>query len=103
METIRVLRHPGDRVAEITLNRPEAMNSISTELAGELTRACAEIATTPEIRAVVLSAAGDRAFCAGPGSTSKTPPGGRPHCRPTGGRESPPSSRSARRFGRENP
>jgi len=34
MKTIRVLRHLGDRVAEITLNRPEAMNSISTELAG---------------------------------------------------------------------
>jgi enoyl-CoA hydratase/carnithine racemase len=65
MKTIRVLRHLGDPVAEITLNRPEAMNSISTELAGELTRACAEIATTPEVRAVVLSAAGERAFCAG--------------------------------------
>jgi len=39
METIRVSRHPGDGVAEITLNRPEAMNSVSTAMAGELTRA----------------------------------------------------------------
>jgi enoyl-CoA hydratase/carnithine racemase len=65
METITVARHHDDRVAEITLSRPEAMNSISTELAVALTRACADIAATPEVRAVVLSAAGERAFCAG--------------------------------------
>ncbi len=65
METITVARHHDDRVAEITLNRPEAMNSISTELAIALTRACADVAAAPEVRAVVLSAAGERAFCAG--------------------------------------
>ena len=64
METIRVSRHP-DGVAEIMLNRPEAMNSVSTAMAGELTRACTEIAGEPAVRAVVLSAAGERAFCAG--------------------------------------
>jgi enoyl-CoA hydratase/carnithine racemase len=52
-------------VAEITLGRPEAMNAISTQMAGELTRACAEIATTSEVRVVVLGADGERAFCAG--------------------------------------
>jgi hydroxymethylglutaryl-CoA lyase len=65
METIRVSRHPGGGVAEITLNRPAAMNSVSTAMAGELTQACVEIAAAPEIRVVVLSAAGERAFCAG--------------------------------------
>ncbi len=65
METIRVSRHPGDGVAEITLNRPEAMNSVNTAMAGELTRACTEIAAEPGVRVVVLSAAGERAFCAG--------------------------------------
>jgi enoyl-CoA hydratase/carnithine racemase len=65
METITVARHHDDRVAEIMLNRPEAMNSISTELAVALTRACADVAAAPEVRAVVLSAAGERAFCAG--------------------------------------
>jgi enoyl-CoA hydratase/carnithine racemase len=65
METIRVSRHPGDGVAEIMLNRPEAMNAISTALAGELTRACTEIAAAPGVRVVVFSAAGERAFCAG--------------------------------------
>ena len=65
METITVSRHPGDGVAEIMLNRPEAMNSVSTAMAGELTRACTEIAAEPGVRVVVLSAAGERAFCAG--------------------------------------
>ena len=65
METIRVSRHPGDGVAEITLNRPEAMNSVSTAMADELTRACTEIAAEPGVRVVVFSAAGERAFCAG--------------------------------------
>jgi enoyl-CoA hydratase/carnithine racemase len=65
METIRMSRHHGDLVAEITLSRPEAMNAISSQLAGELTQACAEVAADPRVRAVVLSAAGERAFCAG--------------------------------------
>jgi len=65
MEMIRVLRHQGDNVAEIMLDRPEAMNSINSGLARALIRACAEIAAAPQVRAVVLSAAGERAFCAG--------------------------------------
>jgi enoyl-CoA hydratase/carnithine racemase len=64
METINVSRHPGG-VAEITLNRPGAMNSISTEMAQALARACAELAAAPGVLAVVLGAAGERAFCAG--------------------------------------
>jgi enoyl-CoA hydratase/carnithine racemase len=65
METIEMARHHGDLVAEITLSRPEAMNAISSQLAGELAQACAEVAADPSVRAVVLSAAGERAFCAG--------------------------------------
>jgi len=64
MDMIRVLRHD-DGVAEVMLNRPEAMNAISSELARSLVRACLGLASAPEVRAVVLSAAGERAFCAG--------------------------------------
>ena len=64
METIR-LSQPGDGIAAITLNRPEAMNSISSAMAAELTRACAALAAAPEVRVVVFGAAGERAFCAG--------------------------------------
>ena len=58
-------RRPGDGLAEITLNRPAAMNAVSTTMAEELTQAWAELAADPGVRVVVLSAAGERAFCVG--------------------------------------
>jgi enoyl-CoA hydratase/carnithine racemase len=60
-----IISRPADGIAEITLNRPEAMNAISSAMAAELTRACAELAAAPEVRVVVFGAAGERAFCAG--------------------------------------
>ena len=60
-----ITSRPADGIAEITLNRPEAMNSISSAMAAELTRACAGLAAAPEVRVVVFGAAGERAFCAG--------------------------------------
>ena len=60
-----IISRPADGIAEITLNRPEAMNSISSAMAAELTRACAELVAAPEVRVVVFGAAGERAFCAG--------------------------------------
>ena len=41
------------------------MNALSTAMARALTRACAVIGADRGIRAVVLAAAGDRAFCVG--------------------------------------
>jgi enoyl-CoA hydratase/carnithine racemase len=48
----------------VTLNRPEAMNSISRTLEQELEQALGEAEADPEVRAVVLTGAG-RAFSAG--------------------------------------
>jgi len=59
------LRRHGDHVAEITLNRPDALNALSTALGRELIAACAAVAADPDVRAVVLSGAPGRAFCAG--------------------------------------
>jgi enoyl-CoA hydratase/carnithine racemase len=53
------------RVATVTLNRPEALNAISTELAVALAEAVEPLATDPGVRAVVLTGAGERAFCVG--------------------------------------
>src|SRR3954462_8053886 len=60
---IRVTRH--DHVAEIELHRPEALNALSTALARELADVTAEPAQNGDVRAVVLAAAGERAFCVG--------------------------------------
>jgi enoyl-CoA hydratase/carnithine racemase len=52
------------RVATVTLDRPEALNAISTELALDLAAAVEPLGVDPGIGAVVLTAAG-RAFCVG--------------------------------------
>ncbi len=63
---VRVERHgDGGHVAELVLDRPEAMNAISTELAGALARATGELAADPQVRCVVLTSAHERAFCVG--------------------------------------
>jgi enoyl-CoA hydratase/carnithine racemase len=61
---IGLRRHDG-RIAEIVLDRPEAMNALSTAMAESIAAACAELGADSSVRAVVLSAAGTRAFCAG--------------------------------------
>jgi len=52
-------------VAVVELNRPEALNAISTELAKQLTAAMQDVGTDSSVRAVALTGAGDRAFCVG--------------------------------------
>ena len=59
-----------DGVAHITLDRPHRMNTISTELLDELTEALDVVADDDEVRAVLLTGAGDRAFSAGADVTS---------------------------------
>jgi 2-(1,2-epoxy-1,2-dihydrophenyl)acetyl-CoA isomerase len=51
-------------VARITLNRPQARNALTAELKTELLGALRQAASSPEVRAVVITGAG-QAFCAG--------------------------------------
>ena len=52
-------------IAIVTLNRPQSMNALSQSLRSGLAAAIAELDADPQIRAVILTGAGDRAFCAG--------------------------------------
>jgi enoyl-CoA hydratase len=52
-------------VAIVTVNRPDAMNAIDVEHAEALRARLGEAAGDPDVRAVVLTGAGDRAFVAG--------------------------------------
>lgn len=52
-------------VARITINRPEARNALSPAVMEGLLAAFGRAAADPDVRAVVLTGAGDRAFCAG--------------------------------------
>jgi enoyl-CoA hydratase/carnithine racemase len=59
------VRRPAEHVAEIVLDRPEALNALSTAMAARLGTVWAEVADDQAVRAVVLSAAGEKAFCVG--------------------------------------
>lgn len=66
--SVTVHRHPAGKrwtVAEIVLDRPGALNALDTEMASRLATVCAELGADRDVRAVVLSAAGTRAFCVG--------------------------------------
>jgi enoyl-CoA hydratase/carnithine racemase len=52
-------------VVTITINRPERRNALSWTVISELRRAVARAKAEPEVRVVVLTGAGDQAFCAG--------------------------------------
>jgi enoyl-CoA hydratase/carnithine racemase len=54
-----------DRVATITLNRPEVLNAFDRTMCEEMRTAWRQVKDDPGVHAVVLRAAGDRAFCAG--------------------------------------
>src|SRR3954452_9909816 len=54
-----------DAVATITLNRPEVLNAFDRQMCEEIGDAWRRIKSDPSVNAVVLRAAGDRAFCAG--------------------------------------
>lgn len=54
-----------DGVASVTLNRPDVRNALSVTLIRELEQALAALEADPAARVIVLSGAGDKAFCAG--------------------------------------
>jgi len=54
-----------DHVANITLNRPQAGNIINLKLVQELEDVCCQINQDDDIYVVILTGAGDKAFCKG--------------------------------------
>ncbi|MFN5582102.1 enoyl-CoA hydratase-related protein [Gemmatimonas sp.] len=67
----------GDGVLQITLNRPDVLNSFTREMAQALRQVLAEAATDDAVRAVVLTGAG-RGFCAGQDLAEALPEGDGP-------------------------
>jgi enoyl-CoA hydratase/carnithine racemase len=67
MNPVTVRRDAGENagVTEVMLDRPAALNALDTAMARRLIEVCAQLADDPGTRVVVLSAAGERAFCVG--------------------------------------
>jgi enoyl-CoA hydratase len=62
-ETIR--HEVADGVATITLARPEVHNAMNEAMRRELTACFGDLATSDDVRAIVVTGAGERAFSAG--------------------------------------
>jgi crotonobetainyl-CoA hydratase len=54
-----------DHVARVTIDRPGSMNAIDRDTEAELERIWTELERDPDVRVIVLTGAGERAFCAG--------------------------------------
>jgi enoyl-CoA hydratase/carnithine racemase len=63
---VRIERHgEGGYVAELVLDRPEALNAVSSAMARDLGSATAELSADPTVRAVIVSSSQRKAFCVG--------------------------------------
>ena len=54
-----------EAVLTVTVNRPQVLNALNAQVMSELDALATEIESDPDVRAVVLTGAGDRAFVAG--------------------------------------
>jgi E-phenylitaconyl-CoA hydratase len=63
-----------DHIATITLNRPEAMNSIDPQTRSELHEAWQRVKHDDDIRVAILTGAGQKAFCTGSDLKKTMPP-----------------------------
>ena len=60
-----VLYEKRDRIAYVTINRPEARNAVSPEVHRAMIAAWADFAEDDSVDVAILTGAGDDAFCAG--------------------------------------
>jgi enoyl-CoA hydratase/carnithine racemase len=65
MEFKFIIYEKSEGVATITLNRPEALNSFSKEMAEEMLHALEDVKSDENVRVVVLTGAGEKAFSSG--------------------------------------
>jgi enoyl-CoA hydratase/carnithine racemase len=60
---VRLAQHGA--VAELVLDRPEAMNALSSTMFAQLAAACRELGGRPSAHAIVVTSSTERAFCVG--------------------------------------
>ena len=65
MEFKLIIYEKAEGIATITLNRPEALNAFSKELVAEVLQAVEEARADENVRVVILTGAGEKAFSAG--------------------------------------
>lgn len=63
-----------DAIATVTLNRPEAMNSLDPDLLAQLNETFQRLNSDEAVRVIILTGAGERAFCTGADLKRMMPP-----------------------------
>ena len=71
-----ILYHHMDGIARITINRPQVHNAFRPETIEELSHAFHDAHMNPDIGAIILTGAGDKAFCSGGDQTVRGKHGG---------------------------
>ena len=65
MQYTDIILERKDHIATLTINRPEKMNAMTLHTREEVIEALTEVNEDDDIRVLVITGAGDRAFCAG--------------------------------------
>src|SRR5437016_13341661 len=65
-----------DRLAIVTVNRPDALNALNSIVLRELSMAIEHLSMAADVGAIILTGAGDRAFVAGAGIKEVANPSG---------------------------
>jgi enoyl-CoA hydratase len=60
-----ILYEKADGIAKVTLNRPESLNALNSDVYNELYDVFEKIENDPKVRVVILTASGEKAFAAG--------------------------------------
>ncbi|MEU0949351.1 enoyl-CoA hydratase/isomerase family protein [Streptomyces canus] len=76
---LRVTADKDTGVAVVTLDRPHRLNAVDLEMRDELVAAWQELRFDDSVRAVVLTGAGNRAFCTGLDRDAEVPQPGSPY------------------------
>ena len=60
-----VILEVADRIATVTVSRPKALNALNTETLTELNACFSELEKRKDVRVVIVTGAGSKAFVAG--------------------------------------
>lgn len=60
-----ILLHISEHIAEITINRPKQLNALNKQTIDELSATLDQLRSNTDVRAIIITGAGDKAFVAG--------------------------------------
>jgi enoyl-CoA hydratase/carnithine racemase len=76
---VSLLYEKKEKIAVITLNRPEVLNTINPDMADKLFKAWLDFSNDPELLVLIVSGAGDKAYCVGADIKDRDQTGQDPH------------------------